>query len=127
MSKKSKDWTWKKLQDREIQHSRQDIRPDTMTNSKGMIVRYHCPHPTTPAMERFKEWIRIEDHGYEGECHVFQGSDRFRASEVRTLNPQRFILEECGIITEFDRCRIRTSCKTRKCCRLIHLEVQILA
>ena len=121
-----REWTYKTLSERSS--ARLETRkPDTMINAQGYSVRFHVPHPKTPAIERFKVMIDHVDTGYElGECHVFRGSFRFRTDADRVISPQRFILEETGEITASDRCRIVSLCKTPNCCRLPHLEWRIL-
>lgn len=96
-------------------------RPDRMINKDGYTVRYHAPHPTTPAIRRFLAMIDLI-----GDCHIFRGSFRFRVDDGRVISPQRYVLEEIGEITVQDRCRIVSTCHTPNCCRPTHMEWRIL-
>ena len=64
-------------------------RPDTMLNEQGVVVRYHVPHPTTPALERFAamtDRILIDDDY----CVVWRGGRTFRVDDETTTTPARF-------------------------------------
>lgn len=116
-----RNWAWKRMGGGSSARL-EESRPDRLFKPDGRSVRYHVPHPTTAAIDRFKKMISIEDRGDDcGECHIFQGSNRFRVSDDRVISPQRFVLESFGEVAETDNCYIRIACGTPNCCRFLHL------
>ena len=85
-----------------------------MTNSQGRTVRYHAPHPTTPARERFDamtESVLIGDDC----CIVWRGGETFRVDEETVTTPARFYWELMTGEKLKDHEVLRRACNTPRC------------
>jgi hypothetical protein len=94
--KPPRDWAWKRLLEAASpkQRTLNYRRPDYMTNAHGQTVRYHAPHPVTPATERFMALVRIVPNADDLDCWQWHGGDTFRVDEQTVTTPQRFIWRE---------------------------------
>lgn len=119
----ARDWTWKKLEDRQRDRQRHasSRRPDYMENASGLTVRYHVPHPRTEAAERFAAMTRQVDAGLDQTCLVFTGGATFRVDDDTVTTPRRFIYEYLMEEKLPRDVRLRTLCRTPKCCRIAHI------
>lgn len=121
----SKDWTWKKLAERETSHSRAgNVRPDLMIGKDSRPVRFHADHPTTPAIDRFMAMIKIGHVSARetGECWLWSGGDTFRVSDDQVTTPRRFIYEHSMGEELPDNVILYTFCGIGLCCRPGHLK-----
>lgn len=87
-----------------------------MTNAQGQTVRQHCPHPTTPAHERFLAMTERRLVG-DDECIVWRGGDTFKVdADANTVTtPARFYWEmTTGEKLKKSEALYRT-CKTPRC------------
>lgn len=86
---------WRRLEEGEARKPRPTNyrRPDFMLNKQGRIVRQHCPHPTTPADDRFFMMIEYVSLGDDDPCVVWEGGDTFRVDEKTITTPARFYWE----------------------------------
>lgn len=106
---------------------------DIVTNAEGFLVRDHCPHPTTAAVIRFLEKIRVGQvstvldspcWNWQG-CKSRNGYGQFkveaRRGMTRKTGPHVFAYEYfIGPVPEgFD---VHHRCYNRACCNPLHLE-----
>src|SRR5262245_43371858 len=92
--KPAKDWMWRRLlaSPAGLKPALNYRRPDYMLNKQGQTVRFHVPHPTTPAVERFiamTERVLIRDDY----CVIWRGGDTFRVDDDLVTTPARFYWE----------------------------------
>jgi hypothetical protein len=123
MTKKpARDWAWKRLleaappKERTLNYR----RPDYMKNDQGQTVRFHVPHPVTPAIDRFFALIRKVEIS-DDECWVADG-DTFRVDDLTVTTPARFIWQEVMGEKLKRGDALRQICKTPRCCRPAHRE-----
>lgn len=116
-----RDWTWKKLQDGEPKYSRLDIRPDTITNEQGIVVRYHAPHPVKPTIERFFDQIvEVEVNGET--CWQWQASEQFWVRGSIVISPWRYSYELLVGRKIPPGANFRWLCNTPRCVQPEHLQ-----
>lgn len=91
MAKRKRNWMWRRLAEGPTKERRPTNyrRPDFMLNKHGQTVRQHCPHPTTPAIERF---VALTERRLVGDdyCVVWKGGDTFRVDDETVTTPARF-------------------------------------
>jgi hypothetical protein len=88
----------------------------------GHWMRDHADHPRTEAAERFAAMVKEVDMGLDLPCLVFTGGDTFRVDDDVVTTPRRFAYEHLTGEELPDNVRLRTTCKTPKCCRVSHLK-----
>lgn len=116
MAKRKRDWAWRRLLENAPAKERMlnYRRPDFMQNARGQTVRYHAPHPTTPALDRFfKMTNRVRVDGEE--CIVWTGGDTFRVDDDTVTTPARFYWEEMKGEKLNANDVLRRGCKTPRC------------
>jgi hypothetical protein len=116
MTKPKRDWAWRRLLENAPAKERtlNYRRPDFMTNKHGATVRYHAPHPTTPALDRFfKLTKRVKVDGEE--CVVWIGGDTFRVDDDTVTTPARFYWEEMKGEKLGENDKLRRGCYTPRC------------
>lgn len=95
MAKRKRDWCWRRLEEPAGERQPRVAnyrRPDFMTNKRGQTVRFHAPHPTTPAAKRFFALVKVER--IDGVEHViWRGGDTFRVDDDTVTTPARFYFE----------------------------------
>lgn len=116
MAKRTRDWAWRRLAEGEGKQYRPPNyrKPDFQINKQGKTVRQHCPHPTTPALDRFfklTKRVRIGDDV----CIVWQGGETFRVNDDVVTTPARFYWEEMRGEKLGDNDVLRRDCKTPRC------------
>jgi hypothetical protein len=118
MAKRKRDWAWRRLlgvpADGSAPKPLNYRRPDFMTNARGQTVRYHAPHPTTPALDRFfalTKRVRVDGE----ECIVWTGGDTFRVDDDTVTTPARFYWEEMKGEKLNASDVLRRGCKTPRC------------
>lgn len=110
-----KNWTWKAL-------AAGERRPDKMLNASGLIVRYHAPHPTRSAIERFFD--RIEEvETAAGVCWRWLASDQFWVRGQIVISPWRYSYELLIGAHVPRGANFRWLCSTPRCCQPEHLEM----
>jgi hypothetical protein len=117
------NWAWKRLLGAATPNQRRlnYRRPDFMQNAQGMTVRFHAPHPITPAAGRFMEKVRkIEIDGEE--CWRWTGGETFRVDDDTVTTPARFIYQEATGEKLRRGDKLRQTCKTPRCIRPAHRE-----
>jgi hypothetical protein len=122
MRKPARNWTWKRLGGGSSARLSEPVRPDYMVNRQGWTVRYHVPHPTTEAIDRFMRHVKMADTGSDlGECWLWQGGDTFRVTWDAVTTPRRFIYEYSMQEDLPANVYLYTFCKVGSCCRPGHL------
>lgn len=119
MAKRKRDWAWRRLAEGPPGTPRQPRpanyqRPDFMTNKQGQTVRYHVPHPTKPAMDRFFAHTKTV-HINDDYCIVWRGGDTFRVDDDTVTTPARFYWEAMKGEKLTDNDILRRTCKTASC------------
>lgn len=95
MAQRKHNWMWRRLTENaaEIQQRRRPAKPVELRGDPALRgVRQHCPHPTTPALERFlalTERVLVNDEY----CVVWRGGDTFRVDDDTITTPARFYWE----------------------------------
>lgn len=119
----AKDWAWKRLLQKSSARLSEAERPETMVNRAGERVRYHAPHPTTAAIDRFMRKVRMAPaaEGDLGECWLWQGGDTFRVSLDSVTTPRRYIYEYSMGEELPENVILFTFCNVGSCCRPGHL------
>lgn len=121
VKKPARDWAWKRLTAPAGPKQPMNYRrPDYMLNAQGQTVRFHAPHPITPAIDRLLGMIRkVEIAG--DECWIVD-AETFRVDELTVTTPARFLYQE----TTGEKLRrgesLRQTCKTPRCARPAHRE-----
>jgi hypothetical protein len=117
-----RDWIWKKLEERERKPQWRGLsRPDYVLNRQGELVRYQTPRAIIEAAERFAQMTKEIDAGQDLPCVIFTGGETFRVDQETVTTPRRFIYEYLTGEILPDDVRLRTLCKTPKCCRVSHI------
>jgi hypothetical protein len=122
MDKPKRDWAWKRLTQAAGEKKRplNYRKPDYMINGDGRTVRFHVPHPITPAIERLLTMIRkVEIDG--DECWVVEGKT-FRVDEEMVTTPARFMYQEATGEKLRPGDALRQTCKTPRFVRPAHRE-----
>jgi len=116
MAKRKRDWAWRRLLENAPAKERvlNYRRPDFMQNKDGQTVRYHAPHPTTPALERFTALTRRVFNGGDP-CVVFRGGDTFRVDDDTVTTPARFYWEMTNGEKLGAKETLKRNCKTPRC------------
>jgi len=118
MAKQQRDWAWRRLLGVSGEGGKVKPlnyrRPDFMENKDGQTVRYHVPHPTTPALERFTALTRRVFTG-DDHCIVFRGGDTFRADDDTVATPARFYWETTKGEKLGPKETLKRNCKTPRC------------
>jgi hypothetical protein len=125
MGKRKRDWAWRRLLENAPAKERvlNYRRPDFMTNKQGQTVRYHAPHPTTPALDRFfKLTKRVKVDGEE--CIVWTGGDTFRVDDDTITTPARFYWEAMKGEKLGEKDKLRRGCYTPRCVKHKRLQTQ---
>src|SRR5262245_35973748 len=120
--KPARDWAWRRLLEGASpkQRALNYRRPDYMINAQGRTVRFHAPHPITPAIERFFALVRKIDVD-DDECWIVEG-DTFRVDDLIVTTPARFIWQEVTGEKLLRGDVLYQTCKTPRCCRPAHRE-----
>src|SRR5262245_39170123 len=118
MANRKRDWTWRRLLGTPADGSKPAPlnyrRPDFMTNAQGKTVRFHAPHPTKPALDRFMAMTeRVRVNG--DVCIVWRGGDTFRVDDDTVTTPARFYWEAMKSEKLGENDKLRRACKTPRC------------
>lgn len=116
MAKRTRDWAWRRLAEGEGKQYRPPNyrKPDFMLNKQGKTVRQHCPHPTTPALERFNAKTLRHFNGHD-HCVVWYGGATFRVGDDTVTTPARFYWERVKGEKLEEGETLRRGCKTPRC------------
>lgn len=120
MAKRKHNWMWRRLAEGppggEKKYRPTNYRkPDLIENKEGRMVRYHAPHPITPALDRFFALTRQVEN-YEGDpCIVWDGGDTFRVDDDTVTTPARFYWEAMKGEKLGAGEVLRRACKTPRC------------
>jgi len=117
-TKPARDWAWRRLlsvpADGKAPTPLNYRRPDFMTNKHGQTVRYHAPHPTTPALDRFFALTKQVEYG-DDVCIVWTGGDTFRVDDDTITTPARFYWEQMKGEKLGEKDKLRRACYTPRC------------
>lgn len=117
MAKRKRDWTWRRLLENAAEPKQRTLnyrRPDFMTNKHGQTVRYHAPHRTKAAMDRFFAHTKRVRIGGE-DCVVWTGGDTFRVDDDTVTTPARFYWDAMKDEKLGDNDVLCRGCKTPHC------------
>jgi len=119
MAKPKRDWAWRRLLGASGEGGKVKPlnyrRPDFMENKQGRTVRFHCPHPTKAAEDRFFALTKQVEN-YEGNpCVVWTGGDTFRVDDDTVTTPARFYWETMKGEKLAKNDVLRRGCKTPRC------------
>lgn len=118
----ARDWVWKRLEEKDAAAgSLPPERRGLVLNRHGDLVRYQAPREIVAAAERFAAMTKEVDTGLDLPCLVFTGGDTFRVDDETVTTPRRFIYEYLMDEELPDTIRLRTYCRTPRCCRISHL------
>lgn len=115
--KPPKRWMWKELRsevEKQQSPSTPYRRPEYMLNKHNQRVRFHAPHPTTPALDRFMAKTLQHFNGTE-HCLVFYGGATFRVDDNTVTTPARFYWEATKGEKLAEGETLRRDCKTPRC------------
>lgn len=95
MAPRKHNWMWRRLSEGTGARKPRPTnyrQPDFMLNKQGQTVRFHVPHPTTPAIERF---VAMTERRLVGDdyCVIWKGGDTFRVDDETVTTPARFYWE----------------------------------